>query len=79
VPEAYAAYAAQLMRGLAGTKSTTELDVARAVWLAATDGSKRLRYPAGPDAEELAAMRRALPGDDYLEQMRAVLGPKAAA
>jgi len=52
------------------------LDVAQAVWLAATDGSKRLRYPAGPDAEELAAMRRALAGDDYLEQMRAAMGPK---
>ncbi len=79
VPEAYAPYAQQLLQGFAGGKSTTELDVARVVWLAATDGSKRLRYPAGPDAEELAGMRRALPGDDYLEQMRAVIGPKTRA
>jgi NAD(P)-dependent dehydrogenase (short-subunit alcohol dehydrogenase family) len=78
VPQAYAPYAEQLMRGFAGARSTTELDVARAVWLAATDGSRRLRYPAGADAEELAAMRRALPGDDYLEQMRAAVGPKAS-
>ena len=77
VPKAYAPYAERLMRGFAGAKSTTELDVARAVWLAATDGSNRLRYPAGPDAEDLAAMRRALPGEDYLEQMRAAVGPKA--
>jgi hypothetical protein len=75
LPQAYAPYAEQLFRGLAAAKSTTALDVARAVWLAATDGSKRLRYPAGPDAEELAAMRRAFPGEDYPEQMRAVVGP----
>jgi NAD(P)-dependent dehydrogenase (short-subunit alcohol dehydrogenase family) len=79
VPQAYAPYAEQLMRGLAGGKSTTELDVARAVWLAATDGSARLRYAAGPDAEELAAMRRALPGEGYLDQMRAAVGPKVGA
>lgn len=77
VPEAYARYAEQLMQGLAGSKTTTELDVARAVWLAATDGSARLRYPAGQDAEELAAMRRAQPDERYLDQMRAVVGPKA--
>jgi NAD(P)-dependent dehydrogenase (short-subunit alcohol dehydrogenase family) len=79
VPEVYGPYLEQVMGGLAGAKSTTADDVARAVWLAATDGSKRLRYPAGADAEDLAAMRRALPGDDYLEQMRAVLGPRADA
>jgi hypothetical protein len=38
------------MQGYAGSKSTTELEVARAVWLAATDGSERLRYAAGQDA-----------------------------
>ncbi len=79
VPEAYAPYAEQIMSGLAGAKTTAEIDVARAVWLAATDGSRRLRYPAGADAEDLAQMRRAFPGDDYLEPMRAVLGPKASA
>jgi NAD(P)-dependent dehydrogenase (short-subunit alcohol dehydrogenase family) len=79
LPEAYAPYAEPLFQGLAASKSTTELDVASAVCLAATDGSKRLRYPAGADAEELAAMRRALPGEGYLEQMRAVVGPKADA
>jgi NAD(P)-dependent dehydrogenase (short-subunit alcohol dehydrogenase family) len=75
VPEPYAPYAQQLMAGMGAAKSTSMLDVARAVWLAATDGSSRLRYPAGADAEDLAAMRRAFPGDDYLEQMRAGLGP----
>jgi hypothetical protein len=62
-----------------GGKSTAEIDVARAVWLAATDGSSRLRYAAGVDAEELAAMRRALPGEDYLAPTRAAIGPNAPA
>lgn len=79
VPEAYAPYAQQVMHGHAGAKTTAALDVARAVWLAATDGSSRLRYAAGQDAEELAELRRALPGERYLEEMRAVLGPKAGA
>jgi hypothetical protein len=34
---------------------TTAADVAETVWLAANDGSERLRYPAGPDAVALAA------------------------
>ena len=79
VPDAYAPYVQQIMGGMAGAKTTDERDVARAVWLAATDGSKRLRYAGGADAEDLAAMRRALPGDDYLEQMRAAIAPKVDA
>jgi NAD(P)-dependent dehydrogenase (short-subunit alcohol dehydrogenase family) len=79
VPPSYAPYAEQLLGGLGGGKHTVDLDVARAVWLAATDGSTRLRYPAGPDAEDLAALRRAFPGEDYLERMRAAVGPRAAA
>jgi NAD(P)-dependent dehydrogenase (short-subunit alcohol dehydrogenase family) len=77
LPGPYAVYADQLMRGLASAKTTTGVDVARAVWLAATDGTDRLRYAAGPDAEDLAAMRRALPGEDYLAPARAAMGPKA--
>lgn len=76
LPPAYAAYAEQLMQSFGTGKSTDELDVARVVWLAATDESSRLRYAAGPDAEELAAMRSSLPGEAYLKQMRAALGPK---
>jgi len=79
VPASYAPYVDQIMNGHAGAKTTTGDDVARAVFLAATDGSKRLRYAAGADAEDLAAMRRAQPGDDYLETMRGFVGPKSAA
>jgi NAD(P)-dependent dehydrogenase (short-subunit alcohol dehydrogenase family) len=76
VSEPYASYTAQLVSGVSGAKTTSGADVANAVWLAATDGSKRLRYPAGSDAEEMAVLRRAHPGDDYLEPMRAAVGPK---
>jgi NAD(P)-dependent dehydrogenase (short-subunit alcohol dehydrogenase family) len=79
VPPPYEPYAEQLLRSFGSAKSTTGLDVAAAVWLAATDESARLRYPAGPDAEELAALRRSLPGEDYLAPMRAMMGPKPIA
>jgi NAD(P)-dependent dehydrogenase (short-subunit alcohol dehydrogenase family) len=74
---AYAPYTDQIMRGHHSAKSTSDGDVARAVWLAATDGTTRLRYAAGADAEELATLRRVFPGEDYLESMRAAVGPKA--
>jgi NAD(P)-dependent dehydrogenase (short-subunit alcohol dehydrogenase family) len=74
--EPYSPYAEQVMGGMSRSKTTSSADVANAVWLAGTDGSKRLRYPAGPDAEDMAALRRAHPGDDYLEPMRAAVGPK---
>jgi NAD(P)-dependent dehydrogenase (short-subunit alcohol dehydrogenase family) len=77
LPEPYAAYAQQLMGNLAGGKTTDADDVARAVFLAVTDGTDRLRYAAGADAEDLAAMRSALPGEAYLAQARAWMSPKA--
>ena len=77
LPEAYAAYAQQLFADLGKGKTTAPSDVAATVWLAATDGSRRLRYAAGADAEELAEMRRAMPGEGYLTQARAMMAPKA--
>jgi len=74
----YAPYVEQIMQGHTAVKTTDASDVARAVWLAATDGTERLRYAAGADAEELAAMRLSLPGEQYLEAMRALAGPKKA-
>jgi len=79
VTEPYARYAQQLLQGLGGGKTTSAEDVARIVFLAATDGSTRLRYAAGADAEDLQALRRAMPGDSYLAQMRALVGPKVDA
>jgi NAD(P)-dependent dehydrogenase (short-subunit alcohol dehydrogenase family) len=56
IPESYAAFAAPIFSAFADPFLTTkEIDVAKAVWQAATDGSTQLRYPAGADAVALAA------------------------
>lgn len=55
IPEAYSAFAAPIFAGFAAPALTTrESDVAEAIFAAATDGSDRLRYPAGADAVALA-------------------------
>ncbi len=58
IPEAYAAYARPIFAAFANPPLTTkESEVAEAVWLAATDDSSRLHYPAGADALALAQGR----------------------
>lgn len=55
LPEAYMPIAERAFAGLGElTAVTVEGDVAEAVYRAATDGSGRLRYPAGADAVALA-------------------------
>jgi NAD(P)-dependent dehydrogenase (short-subunit alcohol dehydrogenase family) len=55
IPESYAAYAQRIFAAFAQTTLvTTAADVAETVYTAASDHSKRLRYPAGPDAVALA-------------------------
>lgn len=56
IPPAYADFAGPIFAAFANPPlTTTESDVAEAVFLAATDGADRLRYPAGPDAVAPAA------------------------
>ncbi|MFO0585114.1 MAG: SDR family oxidoreductase [Anaeromyxobacter sp.] len=55
IPEAYAPFAQPIFAAYARPAlTTTEYDVAEAVWRAATDVSGTLRFPAGPDAVALA-------------------------
>jgi len=55
IPEPYAPFAAPILAAFARPElTTTEADVADAVWRAANDDSGRLRYPAGADAIALA-------------------------
>ncbi|MDZ4392584.1 SDR family oxidoreductase [Cypionkella sp.] len=55
IPEAYANYAGPIFATFANPELTTqESDVAQAVWLAATDKTDRLHYPAGADAVALS-------------------------
>ncbi len=56
IPPSYADFARPIFAGYANPPLITrESDVAEAVFLAATDASGRLRYPAGADAVALAA------------------------
>jgi len=56
VPPVYADYAAPIFAAFAAPAlTTTETDVAEAVWAAVHDGSDRLRFPAGADAVALVA------------------------
>jgi NAD(P)-dependent dehydrogenase (short-subunit alcohol dehydrogenase family) len=55
IPEAYASFAASIFAGFSSPAMVTrEIDVAEAVFLAATDTSRQLRFPAGADAVALA-------------------------
>lgn len=55
IPEPYEAFAAPIFAAFANPpRVTTEMDVAQAVYRAATDTTGQLRFPAGPDAVALA-------------------------
>ncbi|NWA03440.1 SDR family oxidoreductase [Pseudomonas gingeri] len=55
IPPAYAPFAQAVFASLAQSSArTTELDVAEAVWRAATDSTGQLRFAAGADAVALA-------------------------
>jgi NAD(P)-dependent dehydrogenase (short-subunit alcohol dehydrogenase family) len=55
LPDAYAPFAQRVFASLGQpTATTTESDVAEAVWRAANDTTDKLRFPAGPDAVALA-------------------------
>lgn len=55
VHEAYADFAAPIFQAFGTPQLTTvPADVAEAVWAAVHDETARLRFPAGPDAVELA-------------------------
>jgi NAD(P)-dependent dehydrogenase (short-subunit alcohol dehydrogenase family) len=56
IPEAYAPFARRVLAAFAQPAVVTnESDVAEAVYLAATDASGQMRFPAGADAVALAA------------------------
>lgn len=57
-PEAYAPFANPILASFAQVDTvTTESDVAEAVYRAANDASRQLRFPAGADAVSLAQSR----------------------
>lgn len=76
VPAAYASFAGRFFQSMQdyATAYTTEEDVAEAVYVAATDDSNRLRYPAGADSAMLADLRRSLPESEFLDRLRTLTG-----
>lgn len=81
VPAAYADYAGRFFKSMQtyATAYTTEQDVARAVYAAATDGRDQLRYPAGADSVMLAELRRSLPEAAFIARIRSLCGDLPAA
>jgi NAD(P)-dependent dehydrogenase (short-subunit alcohol dehydrogenase family) len=79
IPESYSEYAGQLFRNLQNQSAgyTTVTDVAEKVFIAATDESNKLRYPAGSDSETSAQLRWNNSEEYYLNQMWESFAPKS--
>lgn len=52
-------------------------DVAKVIYTAVTDGTYQLRYIAGPDTEQLVAIRESRPDQEYVNFMRKMFRPNA--
>lgn len=76
IPPAYSGYAERYLRSMQeySTAYTSAGDVAEAIHLAATDGSDKLRYPAGADSVMLAQLRQSLPGSHFRDRIRSMTG-----
>lgn len=80
IPADYAAFAAGCFARMAEypTAYCREDEVAAAIWEAATDDSRTLRYPCGADTLMLAGLRWSTSEAHYLARMRALFEPAAA-
>jgi len=76
IPAAYADYAVRYLKSMQeySASYTTAKDVAETVYAAASDGSDRLRYPAGADSVMLAELRRSLPEQAFMARIRTMTG-----
>jgi hypothetical protein len=57
-----------------GIAAMQAINVAEAVYAAATDGRDKLRYPAGADSVMLAELRKSLPEQTFIARMRTMFG-----
>lgn len=76
VPEGYKPYFDHALQAMIDYPfdSTEEQDVAGAIYRAATDGTRRLRYLVGPDVEEYARLRWTTSEDAYHAGMDQLTG-----
>lgn len=79
IPPDYAAFATGCFTRMADypTAYCSEPEVAAAVWNAATDRGRTLRYPCGADTLMLAALRWSTSEAQYLARMREMFEPVA--
>lgn len=79
IPQAYKSYFDHMMNSMMNYPfdSADENQVANQVYAAACDSSNRLRYLAGPDAEETAKLRWSQSEEKYMAAMRDLLGQTA--
>ena len=80
IPADYGAFAQSYFAKMGDypTAYCTEAEVAEAVFAAAGDGGRALRYPAGADTRMLANLRWSTSEPHYWEQVRAMFDPAAA-
>jgi NAD(P)-dependent dehydrogenase (short-subunit alcohol dehydrogenase family) len=80
IPSAYADFAAGCFARMADypTAYCREDEVAEAIWNAATDPSRALRYPCGADTLMLAGLRWSTSETQYLARMREMFAPAAS-
>ena len=78
IPADYAAFAQSCFERIANypTPYCTEAEVAEAVFAAASDDGRRIRYPAGPDTRLVSELRWSTSEDHYLARMRDMFGPR---
>ncbi|MGZ7442997.1 SDR family oxidoreductase [Paenibacillus sp. TH7-28] len=79
IPQTYKSYFDHMMNSMMNYPfdSADENQVADQVYAAACDPSDRLRYLAGPDAEETAKLRWSQSEEKYMATMRDLLGQTA--
>jgi NAD(P)-dependent dehydrogenase (short-subunit alcohol dehydrogenase family) len=65
-----------VLNSIAPSRKASTEDVARVIYLAATDGTNRLRYLIGDDTRGFIKARRELPDQDYIDFMRTRLFPR---
>ncbi|MFB5676575.1 SDR family oxidoreductase [Paenibacillus terreus] len=79
IPSSYEFYYAHMMQAMMNYpfEDADEKQVAEQVYNAACDESDRLRYIAGPDAEEMARLRFSQSEEEYMTSMRDLMGQTA--
>ena len=74
--DGFAAEMNAVFAGLRAARLATEEDVAKVIFEAATDGTRRLRYVATADIAPLVKARRETSEDEYIAFMRSRFSPK---